>query len=426
MDIFSFCLLTPFEAAMSWHLRQHGSVYFEQSNPGEEDQAFLRKFFDALLESVFFDVQSAENNELFMRDPSIASITRGFVLAQRVMLRFNLHPVTVPQLEPMSDHYLWEVWDVVLDFCVGLSKSGAFDMIYELFITSFSKFPRAGYFPLLSFLLKVPEYHDRTAATLLDFLDRNDNVIEVASRSTIPKAILELTKPTATVLIVLAKVLSVQKALAFDQHTPINFAASSTSDVLSAGMLSIACALANQNVPMLAKLTRLCIDHAADCAPYSSVLLVLSIARAGKLLTVPHFAPEFLPLLDSPRDDIRAATALLLGTSKDHAVLPPIAALMRDHSPIVREFALFGTVQLLRTQPNPEITTMLEAVGEDDNEKVKRAWTSLKTVIAAITAKAADPLPPDQICGHDEMLKALVKSVKATHFLERMSVNIFL
>jgi hypothetical protein len=99
---------------------------------------------------------------------------------------------------------------------------------------------------------------------------------------------------------------------------------------------------------------------------------------------------------------------------------------MRDHSPVVRQFALFGTVQLLRTQPNPEITAMLEAVGEDDDEKVKRAWTSLKTVIAAITAKAADPLPADQICGHDEMLKALVKSVKTTHFVDRMSVNIFL
>jgi hypothetical protein len=196
MDIFSSCLLTPFEAAMSWHLRQHGSVYFEQSNPGGDDQAFLRRFFDALLESVFFDTQSAENNELFMRDPSIASITRGFVLAQRVMLTFNLHPVTVPQLEPMSDHDLWEVWDVVLDFSVGLSKSGAFDMVYELFITSFSKFPRAGYFPLLSFLLKVPEYHERTAAALLDFLDRNDYVIEVAPRPTISKTILEFTKPT--------------------------------------------------------------------------------------------------------------------------------------------------------------------------------------------------------------------------------------
>jgi hypothetical protein len=117
--------------------------------------------------------------------------------------------------------------------------------------------------------------------------------------------------------------------------------------------------------------------------------------------------------------------APLLGTSKDPTVCPQIAALMQDHSPVVRQFALFGTLQLLRTQPNPEITAMLEAVGEDDNKKVKRAWTSLITVITAITTKAADPLPADQICGHDEMLKTLVKSVKATHFVDRMSVNVF-
>lgn len=55
---------------------------------------------------------------LFRHDLVMAAIFRGFLLAERIMRRYNCTPVSVPALPPCASHPLWDSWDLALDRCL--------------------------------------------------------------------------------------------------------------------------------------------------------------------------------------------------------------------------------------------------------------------------------------------------------------------
>lgn len=424
MDMFSSCLLRPFESALLWHLRQHSSVYREQKVPDEEHSEFLQNFFSALLDAIIFDTQSPQDVEAFTKDPSIASLMRGFVLAQRVMLSFNLHPESLPEVKPMASHPLWEMWDIILDFSITLPKEQGPKMVFDLFMASFDRFPKAGYFPLFSFLLTVPDFSQRTAEVLLDYLDKTDGAIEIAARTTIARTIIDMPKPSATAMLILAKLVSTEVSL-FDQQTPINFPSVNDPAVLSNGMLALCCATASQKVPSLNSRVQLCVDHAVDCAPYSALLLGLIVEKGGTMLKVQSFSQRFLPLLESPRKDVRASTVFLLGLSRDRLVVEPVAKLLNDPSAFVRMQVLYSLLQLMRTVPDKQTFREIEKLQKDRNKEVRMLYDELKDTIASVENNGGDSFGQKQVSCQGQLLTALTNSVRATGFVERMKTNIF-
>jgi hypothetical protein len=419
LDLFSRCLLSPFDASITTYTQARHSVAVQKGGWDVQDRQFLQKFFEALLESVFFDTQPPDVFQTYMRDPAIAALARGFVLAQKVMLAFNLHPVAIPRLEPTSSHYLWDVWAVVLDFTASLPQGEGFELVFDLFVSSFTKFPRIGYFPLAAFLLKVPEFHARTAQCLLDFLDRSgtDADVDAAARSSLPRALLDVSKPSDTSLLILAKILATGKAPPLDQHTPINFAASGNADVLKAGMLALACGIGGQNVPpSFARIAQVCIEHAAECAPFSAILLALIVARAGKLMTVPDFAPAFAPLLGHPRADVRAAAAVLLGEARDGGAAAAIAERLSDPEPIVRKYAVWALAKCAGAAARADVAA--RAVDEDGGVR-----EAVEGALRTLEWRPGDSPVRDIPSGQGFVLKQLTESVRAPKFVKRMKVN---
>lgn len=205
LDIFSSCLLKPFEAALNFHQspRQHNSVFTEQLMPIEEHHDFLLSLFNSILDSIIFETQEGEEicNEIViemnskshhghsnskknktstqflnMISPTIASLTKGFAVAQRVMLSFNLHPTAIPELRPMATNHLWEFWDLVLDFAATVSKPGELEkMVFALFIESFKKFPRLAHIPMFSLWIEKECFADIACQSLLEFLEASDS-----------------------------------------------------------------------------------------------------------------------------------------------------------------------------------------------------------------------------------------------------------
>jgi hypothetical protein len=233
------------------------------------------------------------------------------------------------------------------------------------------------------------------------------------------KAILEVTKPSVTSLLVLAKILATGKSAPFDQHMQINFAASSSADVLSAGMLALSCAIGNQNIPpSFTRIAQTCIDHAVDCAPYSAMLLALLVARAGKLMTISDFAPKFIDLLGHGRPDVRAATAVLLGESKDQGALPRVMAALADKAAIVRKYAVWGAARLLRLYPDAAALSTLRRMAEDADAGVRAAE---EAALPGIEKKGADSA--DHASGQGQMLRQLLDSVKRCRFAQRMKTD---
>lgn len=424
MDLFSSCLLNTLDTALRWHLRQHESIYLNQKMPDEKHKAFLKEFLDALLDAIAFDTQSPQVIEPFVRDPSIASLTRGFVLSQRVMLLFNLHPTSTPDLKPMDSHRLWEYWDLALDFSITLSEDDSKKMVFDLFITSFEKFPRSGYFPLFSFFLKIPDFHEHAANALFKYLDNTDMVSEIAARSTIPKTIIELEKPSAISMLILAKCIAIDSKSPFDQQTPIHFTSLKEKDVIMYGMVAIICAIHFASVASFNKLTQMCIDHAVDCAPFSSLLLGLLIEKAGRLMNLPPFGSKFLPLLKSPREDIRASTAFLLGSARDKLVVAPLTGLLADPSPLVRSQTIQALYQLMRVVPDKNTYDDLKKMENDPDPEVKQVYISLKPLLNQLESHQSDSFGQRPLASN-LLLEKIISSVRSVNFEDRLAENIF-
>eukprot|EP00962_Isochrysis_galbana_P013253 scaffold3769_cov51-Isochrysis_galbana.AAC.1 len=45
----------------------------------------------------------------------LASLFRNFLLAQRILSRFNVHPVSLPAIPPTHTHPLWDAWDLAVE-----------------------------------------------------------------------------------------------------------------------------------------------------------------------------------------------------------------------------------------------------------------------------------------------------------------------
>lgn len=190
MDIFSRCLLAPFETSIWWHLRRESLAFSTtQSSSNIVENSFLKSFFFALLKAILYASQSKEVFELYSNDPAMLKLAEGFLLAQRILQSFNIHPVCYPALSPTYSHELWAFWDIAVDISMSTISSDAQSTVFELFLESFRNFPSSSVLPLFSFFLTVPVFQKEAAATLKKYLGSANDPSSEASKCSILKSL---------------------------------------------------------------------------------------------------------------------------------------------------------------------------------------------------------------------------------------------
>ncbi|OHS97352.1 hypothetical protein TRFO_36447 [Tritrichomonas foetus] len=423
MDLFSSCLLSPFQVALKWHMRRHNKIYADPLMPTDESLLFLKQFFHAVLSAIFYDSQKYEIYQKYTRDPSVASLARGFVLAQRVMLSYNIHPVALPALESMENHPLWSFWDTALDCGITMELDECSTMIFNLFVDSFNRYPHQQYYPIFSFFLRTQNFHVQTAKILLDYLDHNKNAAELAAMSSLPNSIAELDRPSPLALVALAKMIVAGKRTPFDQNSAITFTASKDSEILKAGILTLCCTIATSSLASFSRLTQLCIDHASDCAPFSSLLLGNLIEQAGRLMNLPFFGLKFVPLLNNERVDIRASAAFLLGFSKDKNEIEPLMEKLEDESYIVRFQAALSILELQLMHPDKKSLEKVKGFLYD-KEIVPEDAETIKSLISTLNQQSEYNIEQEKN-SKTKLFRLLIEAVRNDNFQEKYNVNVF-
>ena len=123
-DLFTCCLTTPLRMALRFACRNAllhlpggpidtlpGALGDRRSPLGE-----INWVFTAITDSIAWDVLPRELFRwLFRQDLLLASLFRNFLLAQRILARAGLYPVSAPALPPMHHHPLWESFDLVIE-----------------------------------------------------------------------------------------------------------------------------------------------------------------------------------------------------------------------------------------------------------------------------------------------------------------------
>ena len=406
-DLFSSCLLAPFTTALWWHSRRHSCVFDIPENFAESQESFIKQFFFALLEAIAFDTQPKEVLDVFARDPAMLSLARGFVLAQRIMQSFNLHPVSHPQLKPTSSHDLWFFWDTAIDCALSMPEKEASRMIFKLFISSFSSFPNLGMLPLFSFFISRADFCNDTVTTLLKYIDAHPEFTEVVARSSIAKTIVELRSPSESTLLLLCKILASGPSQSpFGQTWPFWFGEDGNPESIKAGFLSICIAIQANCSSSFTKIAPLCIQKAKECAPYSAILLGQLLKNAQRLWNLPSFSNDFVPLLTAQSEEDRAAGAYILGLTKDKSLIQQLIPILSDQSPLVRAQAVVALGTINQTVRDPSVQSALDGAKKDQDANV------------ADLAKLITEGRLDQAQKKADLLAVILKAVKGNNFID--------
>jgi hypothetical protein len=401
-------------------MQRHSSVYDEPRMPPAPNRPFLEKFLVSILDAITFETQPADLYHSYTLDPTVNSLFRGFALAQRVLLSFNLHACALPEVRPMASHPLWDVWDIAIDIATSLEQEPAETMLYQLCVQTFDAFPSPGVYPLYTHFMLSSPFRADAAGRLLRLLDENADAGGIAARSTLRAALGSMDAPSETHLLMLAKMQVSDHAPELDAQLPIALAMSKRVPVIACGMLNVCLALSRGGSASFNKMTSVCIEHAADCAPLAAILLGLLIERGGRMLALRGFTVPFVDLCGSPRADVRATSVFLLGYASDPAVVQTVDGMVADTDEIVREQALWAMFSLVKNQVDRRGIGVIERFATDQSPVVRKAYDAAKLLVGQLKSGVLkDQQNPNPI------LKNLIASVRARGFAQRYATNIF-
>ena len=158
-DFLSSCLLSPIDTSIVCYILQYYRTSFPSSDfplkyVKENLQAgkFPREVFSKLLiiivESIVSDFLKPElYAKLFKKDKLVGSLFRNFVLAQYLLIRYNVHPMSNPPLPNMSHHPMWVQWISAIDLWLtsSIAQVSSYDTyFYARSINSFKNMMKNG------------------------------------------------------------------------------------------------------------------------------------------------------------------------------------------------------------------------------------------------------------------------------------------
>ena len=128
-DLFTSCVTSPIEMSIRYFLlhnpmrsdipldisaKMPGKIADRKSPLGE-----LTWIFTSVADTIAWNMIPRHLfQRLFRHDLVLAAIFRGFLLAERIMRRYNCTPISVPALPACFNHPLWDSWDLALDRCL--------------------------------------------------------------------------------------------------------------------------------------------------------------------------------------------------------------------------------------------------------------------------------------------------------------------
>ena len=385
------------------------------------NKKFLKPFFMAILESICFETQDKQTFEMFTKDPAVASMFKGFALAQRVMMSYNLHPTTIPELKPMTSSILWSYWEVAVDASSTLSKAASRQMIFDIFMKTFSTYPTIGTLPIFSFFLKIPEVHDEAASRLFVYMDTNEEVALAAARTDISKSILSVQIPSSTSLAIVAKIIAASGETPFAVMTPTYFVLNEDDAVIASGMAAITLAASIEFQQSFKRLIEVCLSKINECAPFSLLLFGILMDKTSKMAYQDDFTNKVAPLLDNEREDIRASALYALSFSKNPEVVQHIINKIDDNSPIVRLQCLYALLLTYKLVKQQYVFEKIDTLDKDTDRKVKEHYMAMKPFFAKVKTASVD----QQILASNPIIKHLAVSIKQPGFEARFDTNIF-
>ncbi|KAJ2332378.1 Target of rapamycin complex 1 subunit kog1, partial [Coemansia sp. RSA 2681] len=128
-DLFTACLTTPIKVALRfWVIRNPrsskvklemceqvpGSVMERRTPIGE-----LNWIFTSITDTIAWSILPREMfRKLFRQDVAVATLYRNFMLADRVMRFYGVHPQVTPSIPATHKHPLWDSLDLEIDMCL--------------------------------------------------------------------------------------------------------------------------------------------------------------------------------------------------------------------------------------------------------------------------------------------------------------------
>lgn len=436
MDLFSSCLLTPYDTAIWWHMQRHSTVYDEAQLPNEENKEFLFGFLYALLDAIAFESQPSNVYEKFTADPTIAQLFKGFALAQRIMVSFNIHSSALPELNQMAYHPLWNAWDLAIDFCQTLPTDQATKLLYKLCRDTFESFESPGIFPILTYFLKTDTISDLAAKDLLEFIDLNPSFLKPAMIEDLEKVIGSLSTPPPDALLIVAKLAvtgsqdsktnqtnssSSQAMATLQAQNMMQFASSSDSAILKAGMLNSIVQIQQNSAGAFSKMTQICLQYSKDCMPYSALLLGLLVEKGGSMMGLHDYAEKFIEFTSSKDEVIRAAAVYVIGASNDPLAKDTIQKIITDTSIIVRKQIVYSLGLLYKSSSDKSIYDMILSFENDDDDSVKQIVDNVKKD-ATSQQMSMNTL---QFKSEAPIILDLMESARQPGFPKRYALNVF-
>ena len=188
-DFLTSCLLTPTKTAMLCHMLQYYRTQlihddwemsdlesrllcYEVKGKLTELHEFLNHVLETITdaiaaESLHFDIYY----KMFRTDGITTKLFQRFLLAQFLLRRYQIHPVSYPFLPNMAIHCLWQQWNSTLDAVILSSTSNCF--LNDLFSRAYASFSN----------LKKSKLHNDIPLSFLTIISHPPKETEERSKS---------------------------------------------------------------------------------------------------------------------------------------------------------------------------------------------------------------------------------------------------
>ena len=344
-DILTSSILFPADSAVWFHSFRSlaGSNIQDEDIERIKTNSSFADFLNSVIDSVIFSkFDQATASKYLLEDNALATITRGFILAQRILSFYNIHPQAVPNLPNCSDSEKWSLLDLALDvfFSQGIDDHPSLPEVFQQLCISFHNFPSFDALPIFMyfFMLEKHTYTSEVEHILLEYID--EHVLKIPS----PLAIMIIRTiisyyacPSAPGFCALAKLAYFNKLTNDDiKHlifkTEVLFA-----DGAAAGLLACSACILNMNelqgaqlFDVLKKLMAKCVRMTKTEEFFSAISYGFILSKISRRVT--EFTNDFLPLLENKNESTRSATAFALGCSKDVAAIPSLTKALYNES----------------------------------------------------------------------------------------------
>lgn len=124
-DLFTSCLTSPIEMAVRFFVWRQPLCRLKPDEavkiPGKAQErrtpmGELNWIFTAITDTIAWNILPRPLfKKLFRQDLMVAALFRNFLLAQRVMQKFGIHPQSQPAIPDTAGHHLWASWDFAVE-----------------------------------------------------------------------------------------------------------------------------------------------------------------------------------------------------------------------------------------------------------------------------------------------------------------------